>query len=134
MSDFGFGIARLSSREQVSKLAKGRPDVQQAKPGHCAARVVAPQQRAENRRELSEIITIPERRPGDQHQEQPGFEQQGDEQQPSEQKLASGLDFREPLNLSGDIAVTAGLCFELDEHRERPRLLAHRFQGLGQIV
>ena len=99
----------LSSSKQVRKLAKGRPDVQQAKAGDGAARVITPQQRAENRRELGEIIAIPERRPRDQHQEQPRFEEQRDEQQPSEQSSASGLDFGQPLDLPGDVTVAAGL-------------------------
>ena len=90
-------------------------------PGDGAAHVVAGQQRAERRRPLHEVVALPERRPRDQHQQQPCFEQQGDEEEPPEQGLASRLDFGQPIDAAGDVAVAARFGFELDEHRQRAR-------------
>ena len=84
---------------------------------------------------LAEVIPVPERRPGNQDEEQTRFEQEGDEQQTSEQSdLPFGLEFRQTQDPIRDVAVSAGLGLELDEDRQRARIVARLLERLGKIV
>ena len=117
--------------EDVGKLAERGEKVDDAETGHRAANEVVRQQDPEGRHRLDKIIAIPERRPGDQDEQQPGFEQQGDEQQTSEQgDLPFGLHFRQAIYPACDIAIAAGFGFELDEDGQCPGLLARLLEGL----
>jgi hypothetical protein len=83
----------LAAAEEISQLGQCRPYVDEAQAANRTARIVAGQQAAECRPCLNEVVAIPERRPRDQHQEQPRFEQKGDEEEPPEQRSASRLRF-----------------------------------------
>ena len=83
-------IAGSPRAEQFGKFSQGCRDVDQSQACDRAARVVAGQDRRECRT-LEEIVSLPESRPRNQDEQEPGFKQQGNEKKPPEQNLASGL-------------------------------------------
>lgn len=122
---------RSAAAEHVGELAERREQVDDPEAGHRATDEIVREQRAEDRQRLDEVIAVPERRPGNQDQQQPGFEQQRDEQQTSEQgNLPFGLHFRQAIYPACDIAIAAGFGFELDEDGQCPGLLARLLEGL----
>ena len=90
--DFRLTIARFAA-EHVRQLGQRSANIHKPQAGDGAARVVAGQDQRQRRRTFDEIIAFPECRPGNQHEQQPGFEQKGNEEEPPEQSLASSLHF-----------------------------------------
>ena len=79
--------------EHVGELADGCQHVDQAKARDGAAHEVVREERPEERQGFAEVVAIPERRPGNQDEQQSGFEEQGDEKKTSEQGgLLFGLE------------------------------------------
>ena len=124
------GTGRLGA-EEISQFNQGRANVYQSKAADGAAHVIAGQHRLQRRRPFDEVVPLPESRPRDQHQEETGFEQEGDEDQAPEQKSAPRLNFGQPIDVAQYVAVAAGLGFKLNEHGEGARALADLFEGLG---
>jgi hypothetical protein len=77
--------------EHVGELPDGCQDVDQAKSGDGAADEVVRQEGPEQGQRFAEVVPVPERRPGNQDEQQSGFEEQGDKKETSEQ---GGLLFR----------------------------------------
>ena len=109
-----------SSAEHVGQLPQRGEQVHDTQTGDGAANEVIRDDRADGRDRFHEVVAIPERRPRNEDQQESRFEQEGDEQQASEQtKLSFGLHFREAIDPACDIAIAAGLGFELDEDGQR---------------
>jgi hypothetical protein len=112
--------ARASSprAEHVGQFADRGQNVYQSKPRHRPTHEVVRENRAEQGQGFAEVVPIPEGRPGDQDEQQSGFEQQGDKKKTSEQGgLLFGLELGQSKDLVRDVAIVAGLGLELDEHR-----------------
>jgi hypothetical protein len=83
-----FRQLRAAARpENISQFRQRSEDVDEAQPRHRAAHEIVGDQRAQAGDGLGKIIPIPERRPGNQDEQQACFEQQGDKQQASEQAV-----------------------------------------------
>jgi hypothetical protein len=83
--------------EQVCELAEGGEQVDNTKSRDGAADEIIREHDAERGHRVDKVVPVPERRPGNQDQQQPGFEQEGDEKQTSEQgnyPLACAFDRR----------------------------------------
>jgi hypothetical protein len=71
--------------EGIGELREGREQIHDTEARHGAPHVVVGQERADGRQRLDEVVSLPERRPRDENQQQSCFEQERDEQQTSEQ-------------------------------------------------
>jgi hypothetical protein len=105
-----------AAAKHVGEFAQRRQQVDNAEARHRAANEIVRQEGTERGHGLDKIIAVPERGPRNQDQKKPGFEEEGREQQTSEQsRLPFGLRFRQAVDPGCDIAIAAGLGFELDE-------------------
>ena len=121
--------------EHIRELPNSGQDVHETESGYGAAHEVVREQGSEQGQGFAEVVPIPEGRPGNQDEQQSGFEEQGDKKETSEQGgLLFGLELGQSQDLVRDIAVVAGFGFELDEHRESARQFAGLFEGIGQVV
>jgi hypothetical protein len=104
--------------EHVGELTDGGKHVDQAESRNRAAHEVVREDQPQQRHGFAEIVPIPECRPGNQDEQESGFEEQGDKKKTSEQGgLLFRLELGESKDLVRDVAVVAGLGLELDEHR-----------------
>ena len=84
---------RRAAAHEISQFGQGRPHVDEAKAGDAAPHIVIHDEGAQAGHQLRQGVAIPKSRPGDQDEQEPGFEEQRNEQQAPEQDLASGLNF-----------------------------------------
>lgn len=118
--------------EHIGQLAKSGEEIDDAQTGYRTADEVIRDDGPDCGERLHEVVAIPERRPGNQDQQEARFKQESDKQQTSEQaELSFGLHFRQAIDPVCDIAIAAGFSFELDEDGQGASSFPDPFERLS---
>ena len=109
--------------DRAADLRESEADVEQPQTGDRASRVAAVQPVAHHRHEVEQVVAIPEGSPGEDHEQQPDFEEIGRQQQPPH-ALAPSLRAAQPLDAPRHVAELAGVRSQFQIDRERACRLA----------